>query len=84
MPRGVSSTLDYMHVALLYHIGTGALYQVPVWDVGVVCLFMLDVRDVVFNFLLPISVWTRSVTWIAFMSAVAVGLVRIRSPMQGP
>ena len=28
MPRGVSSTLDYMHVALSYYIGTGVLYQV--------------------------------------------------------
>ena len=27
MPRGVSSSLDYVHVALLYHIGTGALYH---------------------------------------------------------
>ena len=27
MPRGVSSTLDYMHVALSYYIGTGMLYH---------------------------------------------------------
>ena len=27
MPRGVSNTLDYKHVALLHYIGTGALYQ---------------------------------------------------------
>ena len=29
MPRGVSSSLDYMHVALSYYIGTGTLYQKP-------------------------------------------------------
>ena len=27
MPRGVSNTLDYMHVELLYYIEMAALYQ---------------------------------------------------------
>ena len=27
MPRGVSNTLDYMHVSLSYYIGAGTLYQ---------------------------------------------------------
>ena len=27
MPRGVSNTSNHMHVALLYYIGTGALYH---------------------------------------------------------
>ena len=31
MPRGVSNTLDYMHVELLYYIEMAALYQKSTW-----------------------------------------------------
>ena len=29
MPRGISNTLNHMHVALLYYVGMGALYHAP-------------------------------------------------------